>query len=373
MHRYLLFDSGCATCTGLAQAIERETSGWLTARSLRDQEMQTFLNATKPGWAWEPTLLEVKGERARAYTGASMRARLALTLGPRKALRIAQLVRHYTRPTTSPTSRSGGTDRRGFLRGASAVAGGLFLAGVGMQPGGALAASQDGTDIHQLEGPDAQPYIDRAQANGGVQELRDYFQRRGYTARPDQTMVLAGTVQDSAGGAHNAVRVMLPFDGDNVASHTGKTAAFAFYLLIDDAEQPVTGTAVANGNRRIDVFTYALRDNGRGIVETRSDKSFADLVDESQRRRSSAGGPATSGVRPHIQPHVQPRYTCSHSCGVGCVYNCIVSFGCSPIGVVGCITACLACPETGFSCFACGFCGGFCGGAIPICIRCCCG
>lgn len=370
MQRYLLFDSGCAMCTGLAQAVEQETSGWLTARSLRDQEMQALLHEAKPDWGFEPTLLEVKSKRARAYTGAGMRAHLALTLGPRKALRIAQLVRHYTRPTTS---RSEGTDRRGFLRGASAVAGGLFLAGVGMRSGGALAASQDGTDIHQLEGPDAQPYIGRAQANGGMQKLQDYFQRRGYTARPDQTVVLAGTVQDSAGGAHDAVRVMLSFDGANIAARAGQTVAFAFYLLIDDAEQPVTGTAVANGNKRIDVFTYALRDNGRGIVETRSDKSFADLVDESQRRRGSAGGAATGGARPHLRPHVQPRYTCSHSCDLGCVFNCVTSFGCSPVAVVGCISSCLACPETGFACFACGFCGGYCGGAIPTCVRCCCG
>ncbi len=50
VHRYLLFDSGCACCTKLAQDIERETGGWVRARSLRDAEMHVLLNCARPGW-----------------------------------------------------------------------------------------------------------------------------------------------------------------------------------------------------------------------------------------------------------------------------------------------------------------------------------
>lgn len=37
---YLIFGSGCSVCTEIACSIEQETEGLLTARSLRDPEIQ---------------------------------------------------------------------------------------------------------------------------------------------------------------------------------------------------------------------------------------------------------------------------------------------------------------------------------------------
>lgn len=48
MHRYLLFDSGCAQCTELAQAVAQATHGGLEARSLRDPAMQRLLAQARP-------------------------------------------------------------------------------------------------------------------------------------------------------------------------------------------------------------------------------------------------------------------------------------------------------------------------------------
>ena len=50
MERYLLFDSGCTLCTGLAHDIERESGGQLIARSLREAEIKALLDQTRPGW-----------------------------------------------------------------------------------------------------------------------------------------------------------------------------------------------------------------------------------------------------------------------------------------------------------------------------------
>jgi hypothetical protein len=66
--------------------------GRLQVRSLRDPEVRTLLDRARPGWRWEPMLLEVEGERVRVFTGLAMRWRLVQVLGPVRALRVAQAV-----------------------------------------------------------------------------------------------------------------------------------------------------------------------------------------------------------------------------------------------------------------------------------------
>ncbi len=111
MERFLLFDSGCSLCTELAHAIENETDGRLKARSLREPEVKALLDRARPGWRWEPTLLEVEGDRVRAFTGLTMRARLLTRLGLKRTWRIAKLVRQTDVPLISV-----GLGRRQFLK-----------------------------------------------------------------------------------------------------------------------------------------------------------------------------------------------------------------------------------------------------------------
>jgi predicted DCC family thiol-disulfide oxidoreductase YuxK len=127
MELSLLFDSGCAVCTKLARAIERETEGWLAARSLHEPEVRALLDQARPGWRWEPTLLEVDGDRVRVSTGLVMRARLVLGLGPRRAWRVARLAHQAGMPLA-------GVDlsRRGFLQRGGALLAGLALLGPGL-------------------------------------------------------------------------------------------------------------------------------------------------------------------------------------------------------------------------------------------------
>jgi hypothetical protein len=58
---------------------------------LRDPEIQVLLNRARPGWRWEPMLVEIEGERVRVLAGLSLRARLVQVLGPAQALRVTQL------------------------------------------------------------------------------------------------------------------------------------------------------------------------------------------------------------------------------------------------------------------------------------------
>lgn len=123
VERYLLFDSGCTTCSRLATAIEKESGGRIILRSLHELDIQLMLMNTRPGWKWEPTLLEVNGDQVRAFTGLAMRGRLIATLGLRKALRIACLVYQAGVPLAGVD-----LERRKVLKSSGALLAGVFLA-----------------------------------------------------------------------------------------------------------------------------------------------------------------------------------------------------------------------------------------------------
>jgi len=61
-------------------------------RSVWEPEVRALLDRARPGWQWEPMLVEIEGERVRVFTGLAMRWRLVQVLGPVRALRAAQAV-----------------------------------------------------------------------------------------------------------------------------------------------------------------------------------------------------------------------------------------------------------------------------------------
>lgn len=122
MERYLLFDSGCSLCNTLAQDIERESNGWLQARSLRDPEIHIQLDRARPDWRWEPMLMEVHGNQIRTFAGIHLRWKLLSGLGPRRTWNVMQVISR----TTVPTTEKDLARRHLFKRGASLL-GGLAL------------------------------------------------------------------------------------------------------------------------------------------------------------------------------------------------------------------------------------------------------
>ena len=120
--RYLLFDSGCSVCAALAREVEARSGGRLGVRSLREPEVRALLDRARPGWRWEPMLVEIEGERVRVFTGLAVRWRLVQVLGPVRALRVAQAVARHGGPVL-------GVDwgRRDFLRRAGGALAGWFV------------------------------------------------------------------------------------------------------------------------------------------------------------------------------------------------------------------------------------------------------
>lgn len=171
MPRYLLFDSGCALCTGLAQKIERETAGWLTARSLRDPAMQALLNMARPNWRWEPTLVEVHGERVRVFTGIRLRDRLATGLGPRRAMRVVQLVAQALAAKLEVDQ-----GRRTFLQRGALLAGWLLVGPrIVQHPVVATAQDQEPAQFFVLSGKEGAELVAEAKKDRTVKELAKWL------------------------------------------------------------------------------------------------------------------------------------------------------------------------------------------------------
>jgi len=151
MAHYLLYDAGCSLCAALAREVEALSEGRLRVRSLREPEVQTLLDRVRPGWRWEPMLLEAEGERVRVYTGLAMRMRLVRILGPARAWRVAQLVARFGGPVL-------GVDwgRRRLLQQGGALAGLALL----------------GEWIHLLRGPasSAAPSVPTSKMEGELWE-----------------------------------------------------------------------------------------------------------------------------------------------------------------------------------------------------------
>lgn len=122
MERYLLFDAGCAVCHQLAQAIEEAAAGKLEALSIRDPQAREWLDRAYPdGWAHQPYLVTVDGDRVQASAGMGMALRLGRLLGPRQGWRVWNLARQSGIPLSLGVGATGeqsafAPGRRTFLK-----------------------------------------------------------------------------------------------------------------------------------------------------------------------------------------------------------------------------------------------------------------
>jgi hypothetical protein len=246
MERYLLFDSGCSVCTGLAQAIERESNGWLTARSLRDAEMQALLKETRPEWRWEPTLLEVDGARVRVFTGLKLRARVALGLGPKRAWRVAELVQQAD--STQIERKPFFSKRRQFLKGAAIFSGALMLPGRNTQTFNQIPPEL--SNLTLLSKEEGAQFVDIARSSVAYQSfnatLGDRFvQANDVAVMGNNTHVLVTFAYDHNGKPFRASFIALI---DKATSAVQQTIAFS----LEDVAQGAHTLAYSNGQLIVD-------------------------------------------------------------------------------------------------------------------------
>ncbi len=326
LKRYLLFDASCNLCTQTAHAIEQETSGFLAARSLRDPEMQSLLDEFRPNRTWEPTLIEIYGQRTRIYTGAGMRTRLLFELGPRKAFCVARLATQFKRPIKSASA----TSRRHLLGRTLAAAGGLALATVGLQPGNVLAQAiemrEGQSDSIPLSGAEAQRYIAMLLASSEYQHL------------------LAKLATTYSGILHPAEHSGL------VVSHTSfHTVTVSIHLVGGAGYSFFTQSYDATSGQLVDtlagMFTFDSAQNIVGHIE-HNERPFIDAEVTPEGKLISGTQYDIVTGKPSGSIHIQPEYlataavdiyaTVRHDC-MACLGNCI-----SAQGVPGWVVAFIA-------------------------------
>ncbi|MBX6765360.1 MAG: hypothetical protein IRY88_17085 [Rubrobacteraceae bacterium] len=115
------YDGGCAACSALAQRIEEAVGDELEVRSLHEPQMvrwrEEALGKEAP---WAPTLIEVSGDKARAWTGVRMGAALARRLGPAATWRVMRVLGEKgDSPSREPGLRGSLLSRGQFVKGLS--------------------------------------------------------------------------------------------------------------------------------------------------------------------------------------------------------------------------------------------------------------
>ncbi|BBL80425.1 hypothetical protein RxyAA322_22790 [Rubrobacter xylanophilus] len=113
------YDGGCGACSALAQRIEEAVGERLEVRSLHDPQVEHWREqALGKDAPWAPTLIEVSGDKARAWTGVWMGAALARRLGPTATWRVMQALGEAGTSSTGVASmeEASGISRGRFLK-----------------------------------------------------------------------------------------------------------------------------------------------------------------------------------------------------------------------------------------------------------------
>lgn len=331
MQRYLLFDAGCSVCTRLAENIERESDGWLMARSLRDPDVKTLLDAAKPGWQWEPTLLEVQDGQPRVFTGVAMRARMALGLGPRRAWHIMQILTDAVMPVASETPR------RAFLRRSVVALAGTLL-GPSLITSTAKAASQ-AISAQELARDEVNEYVTLVRATSHFQA---FVQRLGKANfKPFSLNGEQVSAFKLSSASETQIAVIFAVKG-------GAGHSFYSAIIQDSSRQVVDDRAVLfveNASGHIETY---LEQNGRSLGKV--------IISKDGKILEKTGPIAGGGGGYQAQGMTNLSVTAQVQCNVICCLNgCLASQGIAAwvIALVGLFCA-VACAGTfGTGCLGC--------------------
>ena len=117
------FDAGCMTCRRLARSIEEAVGDRLEVRDLRDPTVARWIERALGQEAqWVPTLVEVSGDRVRAWTGLRLGPALSRRLGVRNTWRVIKALGANEEPEMASAPTDHGFNRTQILKGLGGAA-----------------------------------------------------------------------------------------------------------------------------------------------------------------------------------------------------------------------------------------------------------
>ena len=359
MQRYLLFNSGCATCTQLAQAIERESNGWLVGKSLTDASMCALVKQVRPNSLAEPALLEVGDMHVRLFTGANLEMRLAFRLGLRRTWRVLRILEHAS--LLAPQSRP---PRRTFFKGLLGSLAAIAIGGATSKRSQAAAASQRKSALpqfHRVTGRQAETLLNYAHGSASLQAFRDYIAESYpgmFKLQEEAAIVSVGAIVPG----QRFVQVSIPVVG-------GASNSF-WNLLFDDKSGEVIHTADA---------LMTLDDQSNVVVVARVDTNvvISGVMSSATGSFLRGTGYASNGKQVALATYVPTGFASIAPMGdvnlqavrdfKCCLNNCLASQGISALVITLTITLCsLACLIPGVNVVACAACLAVAGIGLPI-------
>ncbi len=327
-NRYLLFDSGCTGCTGVARKVEEESEGEVAARSLCDPYAQKLLYRARPEWRWEPTLLEVRGGDARVFTGLSMKARLLAALGPRKAMRLARTVRAVGDPAREDDAPLIG--RREALKTLGAAGAGTVV--LSLVPRTSLAAQGvEAAELRATELTDtgAMRLFTEVQDDGGGKRLWERLAGYSFIPEFEQAQAFYVSVTTSSGTKRGGV-ARIPFRGAD-----GRRALI-FFSRFGLSKRAGAGIYGSSGG--------GSPGDGIEVLEVVDGEAVHTQTVANPHASGSAGASSASSYYAS-----STQTTCDDCCICENVYEYLYAGGCSIGGFFACSAACapfanVACP-----------------------------
>ncbi len=327
------FDAGCMTCSDLARRLRDQIGEKIEVLSLRDPQVQDWRErALGEDAPWAPTLLEVRGNSVRAWTGWRMGAHMARVLGTTATWRVMQVLGEKD---TVPVLGTGGAAR---LAGHFSRA--RFLQGVG---GALLAASVlSGTNL----------LAPKASAQGWTHPL----ERVKFKSKE---RLVGAARREALSSAANSPDVRNLWTGSELPTK----GAFAVRHTLENG---TVLTAVSWTISEDKILVYYETD--RPIGNYRSEATLLGYVpgEEVWKETESVNGRQRSvvGTAVRAAPDIQPL-------GCGCCrwrWGCVATVG---AGCVGCGATCATCVGTPAK-WACGACLSCALVGCPVGIRRCC-
>lgn len=331
------FDAGCLTCSYLARRIGERVGGKLEVRSLHDPQVEKWRKeALGDGAPWTPTLFEVRGARAEAWTGWRMGINLSRLLGPVATWRIMQILGEVK--AASNTGTPGSEPSAGMSRG-------RFIKGVA---GAAVAASL-------LSTPRAVPAASAAEADGGADDSLPRIvnseelagERLARTARKaldraDVRNVLSkGTLAERSVNVEGARVTLHDLEGDNKLVSVALVLSADRVLHFQTYSKPV---------QRVRSEARVLKVEDEDIVLERASINGELIQDSDQEAASTA---ASCDRRCRFPYDAYLRWTCVRwrwGCVIATCYACYAA-ACLTGNVPGCLACILAsCPYAARNC-----------------------